>query len=156
MNEFEKLYTIDDIANMTSLTSRTIRNYIKDGILDGKKVGGQWRFTMKDINRFFDNCNVTKDIQYTKKQEVLDFIHGVNTNMTGEIQICTIVDFYCNSKKIAKEMSDKLICSINNNEEMTKSSSKFSYEYIEKESKARFTLFGDSPFIINTLAILNR
>ncbi|MGM8370207.1 helix-turn-helix domain-containing protein, partial (plasmid) [Clostridium perfringens] len=47
MNNFEKLYTIEDIAKMTRLTSRTIRNYLKDGILEGKKIGGQWRFTMK-------------------------------------------------------------------------------------------------------------
>lgn len=156
MNEFEKLYTIDDIANMTSLTSRTIRNYLKDGILEGKKIGGQWRFTMKDIDRFFNNGNVTKDIQYTKKQEVLDFIDGVKTDMTGEIQICTIVDFYCNNKKIAKEMSDKLITVINNNNELKKNGARFSYEYIEKESKARFTLFGDSQFIISTLEIFNK
>ena len=53
MNNFEKLYTIEDIANMTRLTSRTIRNYLKDGILEGKKIGGQWRFTMKDNKRQF-------------------------------------------------------------------------------------------------------
>ena len=57
----EKLYTVEDIANMTSTTSRTIRNYLKDGLLKGKKIGGQWRFTEEDIKNFMDSGTVTKD-----------------------------------------------------------------------------------------------
>ena len=39
----EKYYTISDIAKLTRLTDRTIRNYLANGSLNGKKVGGQWR-----------------------------------------------------------------------------------------------------------------
>jgi len=39
--EFKKLYTVEDVAKMTGLTTRTIRNYIKDGKLKGKKIGVQ-------------------------------------------------------------------------------------------------------------------
>jgi len=154
MVEFDKFYTVEDIANMTNLTSRTIRNYLKDGSLEGKKIGGQWRFTMKDIEKLFNNGNVTKDIKDNKKQQVMDFIDGINTDMKGKIQICSIVDFYCDNENAAKEMSDKLIVVINNDKNATKDCASYSYEYIKKESKARFTLFGNSDFIINTLTLL--
>lgn len=154
MNEFEKLYTVEDIANMTSLTTRTIRNYLKDGSLEGKKIGGQWRFTMKNIEKLFNNGNVSKDMVDNKKQQVLDFIDGVNTDMSGSIQICTIVDYYCDNIKLANEMSDKLITVINSEE--GKYGAKYSYEYVEKESKARFTLFGSPSFIIATLKLLEQ
>lgn len=49
----QKLYTVADVAEVTGLTSRTIRNYLKDGTLHGKKIGVQWRFTEEDINRLF-------------------------------------------------------------------------------------------------------
>ena len=49
----QKLYTVADVAELTGLTSRTIRNYLKDGTLRGKKIGVQWRFTEEDINRLF-------------------------------------------------------------------------------------------------------
>ena len=39
MGEFEKLYTVDDIAKLTMLTTRTIRKYLKDGLLTGQKSG---------------------------------------------------------------------------------------------------------------------
>ena len=41
-------YTINDIAMMTGLTTRTIRNYIKLGILNGEKEDGVWRFSAED------------------------------------------------------------------------------------------------------------
>lgn len=156
MNELEKLYTVEDIANMTDLTTRTIRNYLKDGRLEGKKIGGQWRFTMKDIEKLFDNGTVSKDIQDNNKQQVLDFIDGVNTDMNGGIQICTIVDYYCDKAESAKQMSDKMIAVINNNNEETENGAKYSYDYIEKEGKARFTLFGSPSFIIATLKLLEQ
>jgi excisionase family DNA binding protein len=156
MNQLEKLYTVEDIANMTGLTTRTIRNYLKDGRLEGKKIGGQWRFTMKDIEKLFNNGNVSKDIEDNKKQQVLDFIDGVNTDMNGNIQICTIVDYYCDKAESAKQMSDKLIKVINDDRDVTKNGARYFYEYIEKEGKARFTLFGSPSFIINTLKLLEQ
>lgn len=68
--------------------------------------------------------------------------------MNGSIQVCTIVDYYCDKIESAKQMSDKLIAVINTNNEETKNGAKYSYEYIEKEGKARFTLFGTPSFII--------
>jgi excisionase family DNA binding protein len=53
MKEFEKMYTVEDIAQITSMTARTIRNYLKDGTLKGRKIGGQWRFTQKAGNLRF-------------------------------------------------------------------------------------------------------
>lgn len=156
MNNFEKLYTIEDLAEMTRLTSRTIRNYLKDGILEGKKIGGQWRFTMKDIEKFFDNSKTNQDISTTYNNEVIDFLEGKNADSQKEVQICTIIDFHCKNILEGKELSKKLMTIINDDEEAVKNGAKFSYEYIKNSSKARFTLFGDSEFIIKTLKTLEK
>ncbi|WP_426351060.1 helix-turn-helix domain-containing protein [Alloiococcus sp. CFN-8] len=153
MNDFEKLYTVEDIANITGLTSRTIRNYLKNGSLEGKKIGGQWRFTMDNIEKLFNNKDVTKAIHDNKRQEILDFIDGVNTDIKGSIQICSIVDYYCDNKDAALDMSNKLVEVINNTD-LNDSYARYSYDYIEKEGKARFTLFGNPSFIIKTLELL--
>ena len=49
----EKLYTMNQIAEMLELSVRTIQNYLKEGKLTGKKIGPQWRFTEKDLERLF-------------------------------------------------------------------------------------------------------
>ena len=48
MSEF---YTIEDLAAFTGLTDRTLRSYLKDGRLTGKKEDGAWRFTPEDLGR---------------------------------------------------------------------------------------------------------
>ena len=56
----QKWYTVADVAALTGLTDRTIRNYLKEGTLHGKKVGVQWRFTQQDIESLFREADVTE------------------------------------------------------------------------------------------------
>jgi excisionase family DNA binding protein len=153
MDELGKLYTVEDIAKMTSLTSRTIRNYLKDGSLKGQKIGGQWRFTMENIKRLFSNSAFLSDISSHNRQQVLDFIDGVNTDMQGKTQVCTVLDCYCENQKAGHRLYEKLVTVINNKEDDS-APAKFDYEFIEKESKARFILFGNPGYIIKTLQLL--
>lgn len=55
----QKLYSVEEIAQMTSVTTRTIRNYLRNGILKGKKIGGQWRFSLEDIEAMINQTNGT-------------------------------------------------------------------------------------------------
>lgn len=153
MTEYEKLYTVDDIAKMTSLTSRTIRNYLKDGSLQGKKIGGQWRFTMKDIEGLFNHNGVAEEIKRNNRQDVQDFLDGVGPDFDGEFQVCTIADYYCGDAAAGKKMCDRLMTVIND-PDGNFPMAKFHYDYIEKEKKARFVLFGTPDFIIRTLELM--
>lgn len=153
MNEFEKLYTVEDIAKMTRLTSRTIRNYLKDGSLQGQKIGGQWRFTMENIKRLFSNSIFLNDVSNKNKRAILDFIHG-NTDMQGKIQVCTIVDCYCENSKAGMQIYQKLVTVINSRKGDNLPPARFNYEFIGEENKARFTLFGDPDYIIKTIQLL--
>lgn len=152
MKEFEELYTVDDIAQMTMLTSRTIRNYLKDGLLTGRKIGGQWRFTKKDVENLFNNHVVEEEIKDHRRQEVMDFINGVNTDIDGEIQLCTIADYYCNDKQTAMNLSSRFSEIISAQKAPT--THRFHYEYIDKEQKARYTFFGTPMYIKETVNIL--
>lgn len=154
MDLFEKLYTVDDIAKMTGLTSRTIRNYLKNGSLEGKKIGGQWRFTKKNIEKLFESSNTVKDIQSSNRREVVDFVEGKNNVIKGEIQVCTVIDYY-GSKDKAKEISDKMIVIIDNYTDNQQTDLKFNYTFDGKESKVRFTLLGNPTFIIDCLKLFN-
>ena len=151
----EKLYTVEDIAVMTSLTTRTIRNYLKEGILKGRKIGGQWRFTEEDINNFMDNGNYREEHLKNLRQDVLDFIDGVNTfaDNIGEIQVCSIVDLY-QEEVVVKEKLDKLMAFINSHNETKGNWMSFSWERIESESKDRVVIFAQPQYLIEALKIL--
>jgi len=150
MEEFEKLFTVEDIAKMTSLTSRTIRNYLKNGTLQGSKIGGQWRFTMENIRQLFNNNSFSNDRSRNNRLQVLNFVNNKIPGNQGDIRICTIVDYFCESRNEGHQMYEKLVTVINNKPDDL-SPAKFDYEYIEKDSKARFTLFGNPDYIVKSL-----
>lgn len=156
MNGFGKLYTVEDIAKMTRLTSRTIRNYIKDGTLKGKKIGGVWRFSEEDIRNLFDNNSFADELKNENKQQLMDFIDGANTDIHGKLQICTIVDYYCENTEEAKSVSEKMASVINSKNYDDAALAKFQYEYIETQRKARFIIYGTPDYIIKTLETLKQ
>jgi excisionase family DNA binding protein len=153
----EKLYTVEEIANMLSLTTRTIRNYLKDGNLKGRKIGGQWRFTEEELKNFMDNAAFATDLFNQRKQDVLDFIDGVNTDITAEFQTCTIIDIY-EERANAESRRDKAIEFINSSSipstEKQSNFMRFTWEYIENESKARILLFASPNNLLEIVKIL--
>lgn len=57
----DKLYTLQELAELTRLTNRTLRNYLANGTLKGHKVGGQWRFTKDEVCSLFKNDTFYED-----------------------------------------------------------------------------------------------
>jgi len=150
-----KLFTVEDIATMTSLTTRTIRNYLKDGLLKGRKIGGQWRFTEEDVKNLMDSGIYQEDFSDRLRQDITDFLDGVNIDYTDEIQSCTIIDLY-QEKDIVISKRDKLVEFINSSKpsERTPNYMRYSYDYIESESKGRIVLVASPDYLIEALKIL--
>jgi len=48
------LYSVFDVSRMLNVTTVSIRNYIKQGHLNGQKLMGRWFVTEDDLNTFFD------------------------------------------------------------------------------------------------------
>jgi len=142
----DKLYTVEDIATMTMLTSRTIRTYIKEGILKGRKIGGQWRFTEEDVKAMMDNGTYQKDYFSNLRQDILDFIDGVNDFGKGEMQGMTIVDLYQPREVVAAKL-EKLMAFINAHEDTPDNWMSFSSEYIEGEEKTRVVIFAQPKYL---------
>ena len=56
MNTEKKIavYTLSEIENIIGVTHRTLLNYVKDGKLKAAKIGGKWRVTEENLNRFLN------------------------------------------------------------------------------------------------------
>lgn len=55
----KQLYTVDEVADFLRVSPRTIRRYIKDGKLNGFKVGQAWRFSDTEVARFIQERQAT-------------------------------------------------------------------------------------------------
>lgn len=51
----QEYYSSEELAEMLGITTRTIRNYLKNGKIKGYKIGGKWRFSKNNIEEFIRN-----------------------------------------------------------------------------------------------------
>ena len=107
MFEEEKLYSISDIAKKTKLTDRTIRNYLAKGKLKGRKIGGQWRFTDKDIWSLYSNDEFVDDMLAKSERSVNKYFNQ-ELSFTSENNGCIILNFVVKDKETRKELFSKI------------------------------------------------
>ena len=49
------LYSVEDVSQILSVTTVSVRNYIKQGHLKGQKVLGRWFVLEEELNNFLNN-----------------------------------------------------------------------------------------------------
>lgn len=60
MNEIEKLFTIEEVAKILRVHTRTVTRYIEAGKLRASKIG-VWRIKQSDLNAFLEKTSNTKN-----------------------------------------------------------------------------------------------
>lgn len=86
-----RFYTINEVAIMTGFSTRTLRNYISAGILQGEKIEGVWQFSEEDFTGFISNPNIITGLKSKINAQALDFLAD---DKKKENSVCTILDFY--------------------------------------------------------------
>ena len=109
-------YTLNNIATMTGLTTRTLRNYLRMGLLKGEKADGVWRFSEDELYAFMDNPAVQQGMHAKQNAIVTDFLlmGGRKENRTCVIldycmewaETKKVIDFFC--EKIKEQGDDEL------------------------------------------------
>lgn len=139
----QKLYTVADVAELTGLTDRTIRNYLKDGTLRGRKIGVQWRFTEADIDRLFSEVG-------EGGQKILhpeDVLTGFWKESDRKVpQGCIVFDVPCSEDR-RQQMVDRLELLVSNADGLT-----CAWEILEDKEILRVAGKG-TPEILENFAI---
>ena len=85
----KEAFSINDLAMITGLSTRTIRTYITTGFLSGEKIDGAWVFTHEQVLAFIENKAVQPSIKAKKNTIVFDFL---GTKPYNNDKMCTILD----------------------------------------------------------------
>ena len=51
----ERLLTLREAAEVLRLSTRTVREYVQRKEIEGRIIGGRWRFRRADLDAFFEN-----------------------------------------------------------------------------------------------------
>ena len=102
------LYTLGHLAMFTGLTDRTLRNYIKLGLLQGEKINGIWHFTAEEVERFISDKAVRPSILAKNNALIYDFL--LDRKKTNE-ECVIVLDL---ADRDRKEVSEFFCYSITN------------------------------------------
>jgi excisionase family DNA binding protein len=150
--EKTKLYSSSDVARLTGKTLRGVREMLKSNKIKGTKLGGQWLFSEEEIEKILSEQKVLEQTVIYERENVSDFVNGTNTEISGKLQLCLIADLYTGSKEEARSKAEELVLIIENGGfEKSSKQQTFSYEYSDKEKKARFTIIGSVSFVTAVL-----
>ena len=121
-------YTINDIATMTGLSTRTVREYMKLGFLSGEKENGVWRFTDEAVGSLFANSAVAPSIKAKRNALVYDFMLDEKKKID---ELCAVLDLMAEGAD-AMDISGFFCSAINSGEF---SGLAFSFEHSGKNAR---------------------
>lgn len=84
------MYSIKDLTKISGLTDRTLRNYLKLGVLIGEKKDGQWYFNEEQIASFLECSYVKSAIQSKRNAILFDYLKA---NHKDENTACIVLHF---------------------------------------------------------------
>ena len=107
MNDF---CTIEDIAAMTGLSTRTVRSYLASGQLEGEKIDGAWRFTPEQFEVFLRQDMVRQSVRAKENGRVYDFLL---TERRKENAACLIWDWPVEGGEEESRLRKRLMEAVN-------------------------------------------
>ena len=116
----DRTYNLNELAMMTGFTTRTLRNYLTQGLLHGEKRNGTWQFSAENVERFFAEPYVKEGLRIKRTAAVFDFLADRSKKTE---RVCVILDLPLDVKRGNKVSA--FFC------DMMKSASdtEFSYEW---------------------------
>ncbi len=132
-------YNLNDIAMITGLTTRTLRNYLKLDLLKGEKIDGNWSFTEEELDAFMSAPAVKQAIAAKRNAVVYDFL--ADPFKKGN-RICTILDLPVSEAEAMETAA--FFCDLIN-----KNGSDITFKYNQERGFARFILSGSEDQVVD-------
>ena len=82
------LYSIDDLHERLGISKMTLRAYLREGRLRGRKLGVQWFVTEEAIREYFNP--IEKEVPKKKEKNLKYVVQGVN-DLVSETEVCETI-----------------------------------------------------------------
>lgn len=148
-----EIFTVDQVAGMLDLHPKTVRRFIREGKLNARKVGGQWRITRQNIEACMGGqpLSGSEPKLRTVSDEEQKYVKG---NIARKIQVSAVVDVFVTNKEDASRLSTCILASMNSRDPDHGAARCDSILY-EEELRVRFILWGSPAFISTMLSLID-
>lgn len=88
------LYSVDDLHELLGISKMTLRTYLREGRLRGRKLGVSWYVTEEAIREYFDEPQPEAEAKPSKKESpkrLRYIVQGIN-DLVSETEECESID----------------------------------------------------------------
>ena len=125
-------YNLNQVSMITGFTTRTLRNHIKQGILSGEKIDGNWAFTEEELDKYLNDASIIEKTMSSQHSLAFDFL---SDPFKTSNRICTIMDFPVSDGEALSIA--KFFCDL-----ISERGTDVQFRYINEKHFARFILSG--------------
>jgi len=87
-----KLYSVDDLHELLGISKMTIRAYLREGKLKGRKMGVKWFVTEDALRNYFEGPEESgQNEQREEKRRFRYVVQGVN-DLVSETEECDTIE----------------------------------------------------------------
>lgn len=98
------LYSIDDLHEMLGISKMTLRAYLREGRLKGRKLGVSWYVTENAIREYFEESETPISAKKSEKKYRY-IVQGVN-DLVSETEFCDTI------KDVIQTLNEQAIISL--------------------------------------------
>lgn len=85
------LYSIDDLHEMLGISKMTLRAYLRDGKIRGRKLGVSWFVTEGAIKEYFEEPQTSAPVQKPAIKSQRYIVQGIN-DLVSESEECDTIE----------------------------------------------------------------
>lgn len=130
-------YSPKEVSQILNIHEKTVRRYLRDGVLKGQKLGGNWKVSKEVLVSYMDDAPVSG---FRNDFEVVES-GGVRMSLKVEVD----VDKAKSAHKLAKKLMEVI-------DEQVDQNCDFQYRY--EDGTAKLLLSGEADFLIQAMHVL--
>ena len=85
------LYSIDDLSEQLGISKMTLRAYLREGRIRGRKLGVSWYVTEDAIREYFEEPQATSKKETNQRKGYRYVVQGVN-DLVSETEHCETIE----------------------------------------------------------------
>ncbi len=140
----KSFYTVEEAASRLGIHSKTLLRYLKEGTVEGHKLGGKWRIPASAVGQ---------SAPTEAKQPTTTITIEATESAPPRIHCSTVVDINDVSRSDGERLSTMIVAVLNGKDPALGQAS-YNYIYYPEERKARHLLWGSPAFISTMLTMI--
>jgi excisionase family DNA binding protein len=151
VSELNELLTAEQLSKILDLDPRTVRRYLRQGLLKGAKIGKEWRIRRDEVEVFMHAH--AKRLYDQAIKDVEAYIQGQDRVSADKFQVCAILDCFVENQE-AYEIAQVIVRHLNEGDH--RGPAKYQYMYDKATGRGRYILWGPPDFLGRILTSVGR